>query len=49
MLLVLDSCDHVVEAAASLAENLLKGAQGLKHPGDHRCVCVAQLGLVQAR
>ena len=29
MLLVLDSCDHVVEAAASLAENLLKGAQGL--------------------
>ena len=29
MLLVLDSCDHVVEAAASLEENLLKGAQGL--------------------
>jgi predicted ATPase len=29
MLVVLDSCDHVVEAAAALAENLLKGTQGL--------------------
>jgi predicted ATPase len=30
MLLVLDSCEHVIDAAASLAEQLLRGAPGVR-------------------
>ena len=34
MLIILDCCERVVEAAAILVENLLKGAAGLDDPDD---------------
>ena len=34
MLLLLDNCEHVIDAVASLATAILGGARGVKHPGD---------------
>ena len=34
MLLLLDNCEHVIDAAAGLAAALLGGAPGVKHSGD---------------
>jgi len=34
MLLLLDNCEHVIDAAADLAAAILSGAQGHKHFGD---------------
>ena len=36
MLLLLDNCEHVIDAAASLAAAILSGASGRQHPGDQQ-------------